>query len=314
MSADYVLNTTAITKFTLPALGTPKSVGITTAEDNTRSVWYIGSDRQLYSTSSRSNVWSRDDKQSTVFWPQADEPNAPAGITSDFSSSQVRIYYFVSGLLTEVKLAEDGVWKEARPLATSNTTATAPESSTPTVVSPSNSTATGGAQPDETVTPTGLSSGAKAGVGVGVALGVLFLAGLIGAVFYFRRRAAAAARNSEKQDMAQSNTTPGSAGEASVAYDANGNPVYAPSYPGSPSPGADGKAWDNKQALATHSPDGTPVSPVQQLDGRAVYQELEGPREMYELPGQTYSELAGDHRTGHGLPGTNVAVKHEVGK
>jgi hypothetical protein len=299
-SSDYVLNATTTPKFTLPALGTPKSVGVTTDEEYTRSVWYISSDRQLYSTSSRSNVWSLDTKQSTVFWPQADEPNAPAGITSDFSSSQVRIYYFVNGLLTEVKLAEDGVWKQATALATSNTTATAPEG-TPTAGSPSNSTAPGGTQPDETVTSSGLSSGAKAGVGVGVALGVLFIAGLIAAVFYFRRRAAAAAQNSEKQEM----VTPDTAG--TVGYDANGNPVYAPSYTGSPPSGAVEYAWDKQQSPGTHpaelTPDGGYVQPAQQLDGREVYQELDGQREMYELPGQSYN---------HELPGTTVA--HEIGR
>lgn len=284
-ASSITVNSTAAANFTLPFFGSPKGIGITVDAAFTRSAWYIGTDRNLYSAANVRFVWGLNSNVSTLFWPQADEPNAPLGVTSDFSSSQIRIYYYVKGRLTEIKFDADGSWKQAQALPTFNATAPAPSSnsSVPT------------AQPSSDA---GLSSGAKAGIGVGVTLGVLAVAGVLGALFFFRRReeqrrrAAAAATPEMESAALDPNNHPGQ-----QQYDAHGNPVVydprygsAAPYGGSPPPGY---AWDKKAP--------------QQLEGSEVPLELEGPRAMYELPDQAYShELVGDGRIGAELPGDEV--------
>jgi hypothetical protein len=247
-------------------------------------VWYIGTDRNLYCAQNIHFVWGLSTTTSTLFWPQADEPNGALGVTSDFTTSQIRIYYYVKGVLTEIKFDKDGAWKQAEPVPTFNATA---EVSTPSDTG--NSTA----PPTQTPDP-GLSPGAKAGIGVGVTLGALAVFGVLGALFFFRRR-----NNLRQQAAAETGpAVPEMAGTAApVLYDAHGNPVHDPryaspsAYGGSPPPGY---VWEQKDA--------------HQLDGAEVPQELEGPRAFYELPDQAYShELVGDGRVGHELPGDGVS-------
>ncbi|KAB5546882.1 hypothetical protein GE09DRAFT_1129000 [Coniochaeta sp. 2T2.1] len=286
------LNTTSPVNFTLPFYGSPKGIGITIDASFTRSVWYIGTDRNLYSAANVRFVWGLNSNTSTAFWPQADEPNAPLGVTSDFSSSQVRIYYYVTGALTEIKFAKDGTWKQAQAVPTFNATAPAPSPPTDSSVPDPDSSAS-----------TGLSGGAKAGIGVGVTLGVLAIAGVLGALFYFRRREHLRQQQSATSNVPEMENTaldPANHTPGAVAYDAHGNPIHDPryaspsAYGGSPPPGY---VWDQKSAT-------TQQQPVQ-LDAGDIPQELEGPRLMYELPDQAYShELVGDGRVGAELPGS----------
>jgi hypothetical protein len=215
-------------------------------------------------------------------------------VTSDFSSSQVRIYYYVNSALTEIKFDADGTWKQAQALPTFNATterAPPPDNTTVPAVQPTHE-------------PGGLSSGAKAGVGVGVTLGVLAIAGVLGALFFLRRRERL--RQQQQQQQQQQTGMPEMENTAAldpnkhpaavvVEYDAHGNPVY--DHPttnagskmcgGSPPPGY-----------------GAQKAGPQQLEGSEVPLELEGPRLMYELPDRAaYShELVGDG-VGAELPG-----------
>jgi len=218
-------------------------------------------------------------------------------VTSDFASSQIRIYYFVNRTLTEIKFDKDGTWKQAQPVPTFNATAN--------LAPPPGNSSSSGPSASSNQDP-GLSSGAKAGIGVGVTLGVLAVAGVLGALFFFRRRAARASQHHPDAPEMENTALSPDTHPAAAAYDAHGNPiVYDPRYAtpgsevygGSPPPGY---VWEQKGAQQQ----GQGQVP-QQLEGSEVPQELEGPRVMYELPDQGYS---------HELVGSGVAPKTEGGK
>jgi hypothetical protein len=138
--------------------------------DYARSVWYIGTDRNLWKVDDISSQWELYWNESIPFCPRADEPNAPLGATADAGSRQARIYYFVNGALTEIRY-ENGNWKDTQTVPTSNVTA-----ATTTAPAVRNTHA-----PD-------LPTGAKVGVAVGVTLGVLATAGVSGVLSFLRKR------------------------------------------------------------------------------------------------------------------------------
>ncbi|KAK3363357.1 hypothetical protein B0T25DRAFT_627541 [Lasiosphaeria hispida] len=277
-ATSIALNETAATNFTLNAYaGTPKSLAVTIDSAYTRSVWYIGNDSTLYSAANKNWVWGKQANQSNAFWPQADTPNAEFGVASEFKSSMVRIYYFVKGSLAEIKY-ENGAWKAWAAVSTPEAAVTnePPSSPIPTSTATSSTSATAAAAAAGT---TGLSSGAKAGVGVGVTLGVLAL-GAIGAAFFVIRRK-------------RNNMEP-----AAATLDPD-TPVPPYGELANPQPGAaeyDNYMWDKKDSPPV--PQYAPNYAAHQLDAPVRPMEMEAPRPMYELPGQTYShELVGDgHR------------------
>jgi hypothetical protein len=141
-----------------------------TMDGYNQSVWYIGTDRNLWTASDISSIWGLYSNESILFCPQADEPNGPLGATTDFTMSETRIYYFVNGALTEIRY-ENGNWKDTQTVPTSNVTA-----ATTTAPAVRNTHA-----PD-------LPTGAKVGVAVGVTLGVLATAGVSGVLSFLRKR------------------------------------------------------------------------------------------------------------------------------
>lgn len=246
--------------------GKPSSLGVTIDSEYTRAIWYIGSDRALYSVRNKNFFWSQATNQSDAFWPLADEPNGELGVASQFSNSMVRIYYFVKGQLAEIKY-ESGSWKAWAPVGPpkpviSNTTSS---SGNPGVVA-------GGTS--------GLSTGAKAGVGIGVALGVIALGVLAATLFLVRKR--------KKSAVAELHSN-------SVEHQ---QPSPVPPY-GSPAPtdgaGYDQYQWDKKDL--PQSPYPVYQTEPAQLDATGKPTELDAPRPMYELPDQTYSHELGTDTT-----------------
>jgi hypothetical protein len=181
--ADFLLNTSAPINYALPAWDGNANLGLSINKDYTLNVFYIGTDRKMYSLYSWYGAWDFASNQSESVWPLADESNAPFAIAYDQNDLTVRIYYFSNNTLMEIGYYDDSTWHDAAPVQTFN--ASAAVTSAPTG-SPSNTPAA--------MSSSGLSSGAKAGVGVGVSLGVLGLISGAVAFFCFRRRRSATRR------------------------------------------------------------------------------------------------------------------------
>jgi len=191
--ADIALNETVETNFTLPAWdGKTKNIGVSIDNAYTRSLWYIGNDRNLYTVANQNYTWNTRANQSNAYWPQADEPNAELAVAYNFASSMVRIYYTVNERITEIKY-EDKTWK-----AWSALEAPPPQATQSTTPSATNSAV---------ASDTGLSIGAKAGIGVGVSLGAIALGAIIAVVVLARKRKQQALLN--PPDVDEGSTTIG---------------------------------------------------------------------------------------------------------
>ncbi|KAK3996650.1 hypothetical protein QBC44DRAFT_136050 [Cladorrhinum sp. PSN332] len=139
--------------------GNTKAIGIAIDTVLTRHVFYIGTDRAPHSyaafvTGLTESGFRAQPDQTTEYWPLADEPNSDFAISSHLGTSTIRLYYLSSGQLIEARY-RNGNWDPASRLEVANTTVF--------------SNATGPAEDN------GLSAGAKAGIGVGVTVGVLLL-------------------------------------------------------------------------------------------------------------------------------------------
>ncbi|KAK4224256.1 hypothetical protein QBC38DRAFT_485838 [Podospora fimiseda] len=140
--------------------GNPKAIGIAIDTVLTRHIFYIGTDKAVHSyaafvTGLTESGFRAQPDQSNEYWPLADEPNSDFAIASHLGSSTIRLYYLSGGQLIEAKY-KNGNWDPASRLVVANTT-----------VFTNN---TGPVEEDN-----GLSTGAKAGIGVGVTVGALLL-------------------------------------------------------------------------------------------------------------------------------------------
>lgn len=167
------LNTTFVPSYTLPAWdGKPKSLGMAEDSSWTRSVFYVGTDNQLYQAGNVDYKWIVFSRPSSSSWPKSD--NGYLAVANDFSSDSLRVYYMSNGSLIEAN-GDKGNWRDALVLPSYNATASA-----------NNATNNPGASGDGASSE--LSSGAKAGIGVGVALAVLAIIGIIVAVILLKKR------------------------------------------------------------------------------------------------------------------------------
>ncbi|OTB07460.1 hypothetical protein M426DRAFT_33003, partial [Hypoxylon sp. CI-4A] len=168
--------------FTLPSWnGNASALAMSTDRDGTRSIFYIGTDRNLHQISNinGSSTWTLPDAPSdSNAWLEADTAGGEIGIASDFGSSILRLYYFSDGRMIEVN-GDNGRWQSATVLAPSNSSQISANSSDSNTAG--NSTSTDDGSED-------LSSGAKAGISVGVVLGVLAIGGMAFAFWFLRMR------------------------------------------------------------------------------------------------------------------------------
>ncbi|KAJ4298723.1 hypothetical protein N0V88_003755 [Collariella sp. IMI 366227] len=232
------------------------SLGISIDSAYTRSIWYIGNDRNLYYAANQNFTWGLRASESSALWPQADKPNADLAVAYSFKDSMVRLYYIVNDKLGEVKY-EKKTWHAWSALETPSS-ATASSTPTPT------------ASPEST--DSGLSTGAKAGIGVGVSLGAIAVGAIIAVLVLARRKKR---RGFEQPPFAEEGST------------TLGGGTPAPSY-GTPAPvGATAPyGWDQKNNVPKAYPE---QQQVHQLDSATAPTELYAPQPMYELPSQNYS-------------------------
>ncbi|KAM7205344.1 hypothetical protein V8F33_001175 [Rhypophila sp. PSN 637] len=292
---NITINSTVQANFTLPSWnGNPRSMGIGVDPKYTRSVWYIGEDKNLYQISNKNWTWSHQNSQAGDIWPVADSPNSPLAVVGDYNNGNLRIYYQVNGSIAEVK-SENGEWAKW-------TTLPAPEPVKAELPAPPPS-ASPSTTPDET-NIAGLSNGAKVGLGVGIALGVLLTIGLIAMCILIRR----------KQKIRASAPTfeyGGAQGVQVSAYEpihsSSVSPLHS-SY-GQPSPGSmagypvanyDQYAWEMKIAGDIPPPN---TAGIYQLDATGRPVELDSPRQVFEMS---------DQPCAHELMGVQYQHQHQV--
>lgn len=175
-------------------------MGLSVDKAYTRSIFYIGTDSELYQVANVDSQWRLYSRQNSTLWPKADAAKGQLAVASDVQSSKLRVYYESGGEVMELN-GDRNKWTAAAVLPNKNSTATtksSPSSSASSSANASSSAAGGG----------GLSTGAKVGVGVGVSVGVLAIGGMLGALFFLRRR-------QRRRDAAAASTVGG--GGSSVA-------------------------------------------------------------------------------------------------
>jgi len=117
------LNTTFVPSYTLPAWnGKPKSLGMAEDSSWTRSVFYVGTDKQLYQAGNVDYKWIAFPSQSSSSWPKSDD--GYLAVANDFNSDSLRVYYMSNGSLIEAN-GDQGNWRDALVLPSYNATASA---------------------------------------------------------------------------------------------------------------------------------------------------------------------------------------------
>lgn len=239
--------------------GNPSAIGLAIDTDLTRHIFYVGTDRTFHSVASFAGVtesgWRPQPSQGVNVWPLADAAESDFAIASDLGTSTIRLYYESGGSMVEARY-NDGNWEDAAVLLMRNTTAS-PNASTPRSDTASS----------------GLSTGAKVGIGVSVPLGVL-IAG--GAAWLLRRKR----HQADEENTADAGSTAGDRSTpgyhsgppmAAAAAVEVGRPSSAASHPGK---------WETDVKEET----------APELDNPTPVRELDGPNRATELP-----EILGSH-------------------
>lgn len=180
-AGSYAFDANTTLPFALPAWeGTAGALGVSINEKGARSVFYLGTDGELYQVtedgSDDTGVWKMAPRPDADAWPKADTPGGPLGVASHYGRKQVRVHYVSGGRMIEAR-GEGALWSPAAALPNYNSSAQNPDAPA-TSASASASAAAGPS----------LATGAKVGIGVGVSLGALALGGMFGALLFLRRR------------------------------------------------------------------------------------------------------------------------------
>ncbi|TLS22143.1 uncharacterized protein PpBr36_09781 [Pyricularia pennisetigena] len=210
---DLVLdNDFNVTSLRLPGWTSNPKLALSTDSGTKRNVFWLGSDRRPHKLYITTQGWAQSDPNVSVDeWPTADA-GSDLALAYERGTDNVRLYYVVGGRLTELRhdKARSGngyEWKIAAPLAV-----VAPPADSSSNGGGSSSTDSNNASPttgQETADSQsggdgGLSTGAKVGLGVGIALGVVAVGAALLSLWYVRRlkrtQAAARARADEEEE------------------------------------------------------------------------------------------------------------------
>ncbi|KAF4981728.1 hypothetical protein FZEAL_2530 [Fusarium zealandicum] len=186
-AAEIILDSSTGPGFSLSAFDEAAvHLGLAANLDHELSIFYIGSDRELYQLSQADRKWQISQSLSSVEPPEADDRSSRLALVSPLESSQVWIYYRSGGDIM-VLSQEDGVWSKPKTVPT-KAAKSATGSGDKTGEETSNeedSTKVDGNEDGQTQSG-GLSTGSKAGIGVGVSAAVLLL--LTASFFYLRKK------------------------------------------------------------------------------------------------------------------------------
>ncbi|KAL6690556.1 hypothetical protein J3F84DRAFT_353216 [Trichoderma pleuroticola] len=267
-------------KFSLPAwTGKPGGMGAAVDKSNTRTAFYIGSDRRLYEVASINFIWQNMPNQSTAAWPLADEANAELAVTYNQATSEAWVYYVSNSSLIQAYRGSDGSWSNHTVLPTS----AGPTGGGSGSDDDGSGSGPGGQNPH--TASSGLSGGAKAGIGIGVSVGAIGI-GLLAFLFFLRRRRQRAAASAAEADKEQPPINLGqyhSPSEQALYYMADGSvaPAYTPQTP-----------YDSPDAVKKATPDmnmhpANMVSPLVEMEQPPTIYELPPTNFSYELPAET---------------------------
>lgn len=208
---DKDFNMTTVPR--LPNWTSNPKLALSTDSGTKRNVFWLGSDRRPHKLYITTQGWALQDTNVGVDeWPAADA-DSDLALAYERGTDNVRLYYVVGGLLHELRhdKARTGngyEWKIAAALPVvappGTTTSTGGGGSTP------NDSTNGGPTTGQETTDSqsggdgGLSTGAKIGLGVGIALGVVAVGAACMSVWYVRRlkktQAAARAQADEEEE------------------------------------------------------------------------------------------------------------------
>lgn len=273
-ATDFNLNLKSSPNYTLPAWdGQPSSLGVHIDSKYMRSVFYIGTDNQLYQVSDAKDNWALLARQDATAWPKADNPKAQLAVASNFGNNELRLYYVSGGQVVEVN-GDGRKWQAAKVLPNYNKSLQ--------VGTPAGNSSTPASGPAANEGNTGLSTGAKAGVGIGVALGALAVGGAFTALWCMRKRQKRT-DGTEAAALAGNQQNPASPTTA-YSHSAYGYPQQQ--QPGSGAwPVQDYGAQQQQQnwGAAAHN---KPVEKVQapgELDSPPIY-EMNNQQQYFEMP------------------------------
>ncbi|KAI1376602.1 hypothetical protein F4677DRAFT_419037 [Hypoxylon crocopeplum] len=253
---DFSLNTTSSVNWSLDGWdGEAGGIGFTLDHNSTRNIFYIGNDSLLHHVSEVNGAWGMSSSLDIKSWPRADVPNAQFATVFDFGRDLVWIYYMSDGNMTQVYQSSKDEWEPASALLKYNNTAA---DSGPV---------------DRT--NTGLSTGSKAGIGVGASVGGIILIAL-GAYIFIQRK-----KGERERKQADA--------EAAAAAAANQPP---PPVVGSPAPayssGVEGH-WIDGQWVS-YQPSSKPEQSHYSFQSTQEYQPM-----YHEMPNQEHThEMLGD--------------------
>lgn len=218
-STSFSLNTTSAADWALEAWDADRtSISLTVDSQNKSSVFYIGSDSRLHQVEEVGGQWQMAPAQNSAVWPPADRQNSEFGATYSIKTGEAWLFYISNHTMVSAYRSDDSEWRNAQVVDKVNTTLS-----------------------DLGTQDGGLTTQAKIGVGVGVALSVTALAGLVVFVVMLKRRQAKdeekkwqeASWSSTSADGSSRSTTsprndgiPGSSSEMHWAAEAHSQPIH----------------------------------------------------------------------------------------
>lgn len=134
-------------------------------------------------------AWEEEESPGKKQWPHADDESGRVAVVSPLDTDQVWVYYTSGEKVLELHKNGKGTWADARTPDLKSATNVKPDSDKSD--GSGDSTDSGSSEEATDDSPTGITTGAKAGIGVGVGVGVLAIAAA-GFLFLRRRRQQAA--------------------------------------------------------------------------------------------------------------------------
>ncbi|KAK8000089.1 hypothetical protein PG990_012689 [Apiospora arundinis] len=276
-ATDFQLNTKTTPNYTLPAWdGQPSTLGVHIDSKFMRSVFYIGTDNELYQVSDAKDNWALLARQDAKAWPKADNPKAQLAVASNFGSNELRLYYVSGGQVVEVN-GDGRKWQAAKVLPNYNKSLQVGSPAGNSSSSSSSDSAANGGN-------SGLSTGAKVGVGIGVALGALAVGGAFTALWCMRKRQKRA-DGAESAALANNQQNPGS---PTTGYSQSGYGYPQQQQPGGGAwPGQDYGAQQHQQqqnwgAAGVHNKPHEKVQAPGELDSPPIY-EMNNQQQYFEM-------------------------------
>ncbi|EQB58768.1 hypothetical protein GCG54_00009140 [Colletotrichum gloeosporioides] len=258
-AADIVVNSSLTPNLTLAAWPTNLTHLVASVDGSyVRSLFYLGTDSELHQISNINGAWTMMSEQDERLWPVADEAGGALTATNNFDTNEVWLWYRSNSSWVQLYHGTDGLWTQASVVPSFNATKTAENDPNGTSTASSAS-----------AKPAVLSTGAKAGIGVGVTVGVIGFAAVVALCCVRKRRQQRALEEARLKEIEAANghTSPGNSlqGSGGVGpYTEYGSPEHP------------------TEKLGTQILEADATQPPQELDVGEVY-ELVGEGHLGEM-------------------------------